>query len=503
MAGVETSSTAIDDPLAKDTLNKHTQKNNVDTEEPTLSKEIDDTEMPFSDDILRQLSKQLEYYFSVENLSKDTYLRTLRELNDGYVPASILANFAKVRSLLENRLDVEAVVKAASDFSTYLEVVHVDKDSNKKVVETKNLQTIIAVGPKDSKPIEIPSSIQQQPTSVVADTSPAANTIQNTVILREVGSGVNEDDIRELFNFEKCPSIQVVWKDVANCWFVTLNTSSRDDMVHVMFALRSKTLKGEPVKARLKAGSVPPPGAPSSPGSYSSRMVYSGDRNLPYDIKKYGGKNNKGKYYDQDRRNVNGGKKNRKGNRGSNGSISHNHRETSSKEEELQKHETGPTTSNPPQFMESHFPALHPSPLKNTNDTTGAKSSKSKSSNKNKQQAAEDDDEEDVSKTPLSDAASTATTSTSSSVVDSGLATKGGYAAALLKNPPSGSKVASFKSLQKEMKPQSNEPSDDRRVQQRDAIPNEVGRSQSSVEKVEEKKVTGWGGGRSFADILK
>lgn len=498
MAGVVTSSTSIEDPLAKETLNKHSHQTNVD--EPTLSKETDVNDLPLSDDILRQLSKQLEYYFSVENLSKDTYLQTLRELNDGYVPASILANFAKVRSLLENRLDAEAVVKAAADFSSYLEVVHVDKDSNKKVVETKDLQTILAVGPKDSKPIEIVSSIDKQLAPVASNTSPAANTIQNTVILREVGSGVTEDDIRELFNFEKCPSIQVVRQDVANCWFVTLNASSRDDMVHVMLSLRSKTLKGEPVKARLKAGSAAPPEAPSSPGSYSPGMVYAGDRNLPYNVKKFGGKNSKGKYSDQDRRNVNGGKKHRRGNRGSNGAISQNHRETAPKEEEIQKNKNGSMTSKPPQFMESNFPALDPSPLKNTNNNIALKGSKPKSSSKNKQQA--EDDDEDMTKTPLSDAASTATTSTSSSVVDSGLVTRGGYAAALLKNPPSGSKVPSFKSSHKEIKPQS-EQSHDRRVQQRDAIPNEVGRSPSNIEKVEEKKVTGWGGGRSFADILK
>lgn len=216
-------------------------------------------------------------------------------------------------------------------------------------------------------------------------------------------------------------------------------------MVHVMLTLRSKTLNGETVKARLKAGSAAPPAAPSSPGSFSNRMVYAGDRNLSYDIKRFGGRNNKGKYYEQDRRNVNGGKKNRRGNRGINGAIGQNYREKSSKDGEIQKNKNAQTTSKPPQLMDSNFPALDPS------DTTKAKGNKPNSSTKNKQQA-DDDEEEDATKTPLSDAASTATTSTSSSVVDSGLVTKGGYAAALLKNPPASNKVITSKSSQREVK---------------------------------------------------
>jgi hypothetical protein len=53
------------------------------------------------------LARQLEYYFSQQNLSKDTYLTTLCELNDGCVPLAILANFGKVRLL--TRQDDEQV----------------------------------------------------------------------------------------------------------------------------------------------------------------------------------------------------------------------------------------------------------------------------------------------------------------------------------------------------------------------------------------------------------
>lgn len=56
--------------------------------------------------------------------------------------------------------------------------------------------------------------------------------------------------------------------------FVTLDAAcSRDDMVRVMLELRSKTIEGESVKARLKTASTT---------ISANAPVYSGDRNLTY-----------------------------------------------------------------------------------------------------------------------------------------------------------------------------------------------------------------------------
>lgn len=179
---------------------------------------------PVSEDTLNQLSRQLEYYFSTVNLSRDTYLRTLRDLNDGYVPATILANFAMVQTLCPFD-SYDAVIKAATNHSDNLEVVYVDKESSKKVAE-EGPHTLLAIGPKDQKPIEIPVTpttsrplVNIAPNAADADgiVSPVLG-IQNTVILREVPEGVIEDDIRELFDFEKCPPIQQVLDDVSNYW---------------------------------------------------------------------------------------------------------------------------------------------------------------------------------------------------------------------------------------------------------------------------------------------
>ena len=50
--------------------------------------------------LVKQLAKQLTYYFSKQNLSTDVYLQTIMKLNSGYVPISILASFANVNKII-------------------------------------------------------------------------------------------------------------------------------------------------------------------------------------------------------------------------------------------------------------------------------------------------------------------------------------------------------------------------------------------------------------------
>lgn len=178
--------------------------------------------------------------------------------------------------------------------------------------------------------------------------------------------------------------------------FVTLKATSRDDMLDVMLALRSKTLRGEPLKARLKSGSI----ASSDP------QIYAGDRNLPYDPKFKLSKRKSGNPLQASPKD--GKKGNRRNNRKS-------------------KKESSPGTTKqinqapPPPLVESQFPSLEPV-ARILDPVVPAKSK-------------DDDDEE---KPMSSDGASTATTSTSSSFVGDGPKPKitGGYAAALLKVPP-------------------------------------------------------------------
>jgi hypothetical protein len=201
--------------------------------------------------LLRQVALQLEYYFSTANLSKDTYVETLRSLNDGYAPVSIIANFGKVRSLVPYDA-VSAVQTAATDYSELLEVVMIETQTGKKVTSTEKeatpeeeVNTILAVGPISGKPIPVSETTTPLPIPVVAQSSPFTPTftpvVQNTVILREVPSSVEEDQVRDLFAFKKCPPVQSLRFDVANCWYVA-SLCLADDLATRLYLISPQLL---------------------------------------------------------------------------------------------------------------------------------------------------------------------------------------------------------------------------------------------------------------------
>lgn len=255
------------------------------------------------------LAIQLEYYFSVTNLSRDTYVSTLRKLNDGYVPVSILANFGKVQALAPYESAWEAVCAAAMDYSAVLELVELNdqgkklsvltpdsirkKSNNENNEENKSAIIILAVGTISGEAIP-QSQIQQVPqrrrssnddnvnnmspptTTTITNSSATIDpssktqgsvtaTTQNTIILREVSEDVDENIVRNLFDFDGSPSIQTVHLDLHNCWFVTLDSSSREEMVNVMMKLRTQKFpSGETVKARLKSSAAASTSSPLS-----------------------------------------------------------------------------------------------------------------------------------------------------------------------------------------------------------------------------------------------
>jgi hypothetical protein len=190
------------------------------------------------------LARQLEYYFSTDNLPKDTYLSTLRSLNDGYVPLSIIANFGKVQALAPYESAMEAVQSAATDFSEFLEVVLVDSDTGKRIPkEVKSSKTVIAVGPISGEPIpalkigysttKFPSegartaAVDESLTTPVStkdvasafsSTPVSRSGVQSTVILRDCPDDVTEESIRAFFAFEGCPPVYEVHLDLQSCW---------------------------------------------------------------------------------------------------------------------------------------------------------------------------------------------------------------------------------------------------------------------------------------------
>jgi La domain len=196
------------------------------------TKEVAVTVKNHDDDrVLAQLARQLEYYFSCQNLAKDTYVQTLRKLNSGCVPVAILANFSKVKLLLssssEEEARVRAVLQACTDHSQgRLRVVSIDTGSGKIVTNNDSANTILAIGTHDNEPLTISddaSMMATTPTSsksvVFLPSSPLGGSgAANTLILRDVIPQVTEQDIQALFTFEGCPSVESIRQDVGNCW---------------------------------------------------------------------------------------------------------------------------------------------------------------------------------------------------------------------------------------------------------------------------------------------
>lgn len=68
--------------------------------------------MPINDETLKDyVRKQIEYYFSSDNLQKDFFLRRKMD-KDGYLPLSLIASFPRVRSLTK---DMELIVDGLRD----------------------------------------------------------------------------------------------------------------------------------------------------------------------------------------------------------------------------------------------------------------------------------------------------------------------------------------------------------------------------------------------------
>lgn len=178
------------------------------------------------------LARQLEYYFSTQNLQTDTYLQTLRDLNDGCVPVNILANFSKVKSILTPhhvqtpprsvllREEQERILKIQAcleSYSTLLQVFHLDPTTGRRV-PTPTANSIVVVGPTRGDILPTVSSTAPKLYQSSYETECA-----NVIILRDVAPTVTEEQVQALFDsIDGCPNILNIVSDVAHHWYVLL-----------------------------------------------------------------------------------------------------------------------------------------------------------------------------------------------------------------------------------------------------------------------------------------
>jgi hypothetical protein len=176
--------------------------------------------------VLTQLAKQLEYYFSQQNLANDPYLQTLRDLNDGCAPVSILAYFTKVKLLLpmaDDDVRIHAILQAATQYSELLRVLSIDTSTGHVATDLtpSSAKTILAVGPVGQEPLSSSSSVTTASARAAPSSSPP---LPSTIILRDVLPDVTEKQVRELFELlQECPTVTSIHMDVGNCWYVSLS----------------------------------------------------------------------------------------------------------------------------------------------------------------------------------------------------------------------------------------------------------------------------------------
>lgn len=161
------------------------------------------------EDLLEALQKQLEYYFSQENLSKDTYL--LNQMTpEKYVEIDVIAQFTRVAQLTKDR----ELIREAMKRSKHMEVIE------------KNGVLLV---------------------------QPRYRTQRTTLILRNIPTDTPQEKVRAIF--AECPLLEKlknVKGDISNTWF--LQWDSEDACLEAaMWTNKHAKFQGEPVKCRVKS----------------------------------------------------------------------------------------------------------------------------------------------------------------------------------------------------------------------------------------------------------
>mmetsp|Transcript_20628 Transcript_20628/g.28962 ORF Transcript_20628/g.28962 Transcript_20628/m.28962 type:complete len:502 (-) Transcript_20628:278-1783(-) len=150
------------------------------------------------------LAKQIEYYFSKQNLLTDRYL--VSQMNaDFYVPIKTIANFKMIKSLTT---DIDLVVNIM----------------------------------KQCKAVEVDET--------AALVRPYLQPTKNTIILREVAPNTTEQEVRDLFNNEACGKVQEIRSEIGDYWYIVFENDQ--DALKSLEFISGKTFKDQPIKARLK-----------------------------------------------------------------------------------------------------------------------------------------------------------------------------------------------------------------------------------------------------------
>uniref|UniRef100_A0A3B3CJE9 La ribonucleoprotein 4Aa n=1 Tax=Oryzias melastigma TaxID=30732 RepID=A0A3B3CJE9_ORYME len=164
------------------------------------------TEEPVSSENLREsLKKELEFYFSRENLSKDLYLMSQMD-SDQFVPIWTIASMEGIKALTT---DIDLIL----DVLRSSPMVQVDEKGEK-------------VRPNHKRCI---------------------------IILREVPETTPVEEVESLFKNDNCPKVISVEFAHNNNWYITFQSDTDAQQAYKYLREEVKTFQGKPIMARIKA----------------------------------------------------------------------------------------------------------------------------------------------------------------------------------------------------------------------------------------------------------
>lgn len=161
------------------------------------------------DDFRAKLKRQLEWYFSRENLTVDNYLRSQMD-NDQYVPVKTVANFNMVKKMTT---DLDLIVQLYRESS----LVQVDEKGEKVRPVHKRC----------------------------------------TLILREIPEGTSQEEVEQLFSSPKCPTIVSCEYAHNNSWYINFECDEHAQLAYVYLQKEVGTFKGRGIKTRIKTAPIP------------------------------------------------------------------------------------------------------------------------------------------------------------------------------------------------------------------------------------------------------
>ncbi|RWS28103.1 la-related protein 4-like protein, partial [Leptotrombidium deliense] len=157
------------------------------------------------EDLKVMLQNQLEYYFSRENLGRDTYLLSQMD-SDQYVPISTVANFDQVKKL-------------TSDM--------------KLIVETLKVSPCVQVNETEEKVRPINKRC--------------------VLILREIPETTPIKEVEDIFAGKNCPKFVSCEFAHNNSWYVTFESDEDAQRAYRYLREERRTFQDRPIMARIKA----------------------------------------------------------------------------------------------------------------------------------------------------------------------------------------------------------------------------------------------------------